>query len=332
MVALKKVPDMVRNTWRDLSWEVEETPNQGMDHAVVILRGVRSSEGELQGMVPESVVVRVPHEAEYRAQVALESSIIAQVFRNSTARVPEVVRQAYARGTFGTPNPVILSLQTEVRGVPLTAAVWAEMSEASRTRAVEQLATMFARIHTMDPDLLPLVNVEPWWTDGALTSTLNLNPRSLPGKFELMKARVPEFLAGKLSAEEMTVVEQNFAEVEALLSRRHQQRCLTHGDLYGDHVRWEDEGGLGVIDFSDMTVGDPAVDYMHLGEIDPELPQRVLEQANATHQLKREKALLSPRGVAHREPSTRVYLYEDPSILERAAVYKKWNDILLLSA
>lgn len=330
MVALNKVPDMVRNTWRDLSWESEEIPDQGMDHAVVILRGVRSSEGELQGMVPDSVVVRVPHEAEYRAQAALESSIIAQVFRNSTARVPEIVRQAYARGTFGTPNPVMLSLQTEVCGVSLTASVWADMDEESRERAAEQLATMFARIHTMDPDLLPLINVEPWWTDGAATATLNLNSRSLPGKLELMKARTPEYLTGVLSAEEMAVVEQNFADVEALLARRRQQRCLTHGDLYGEHVLWDDEGGLGVIDFSDMTVGDPAVDYMHLGDIDPELPQRVLDLANATHRRKRERALRSHYEVPHREPSTRVNLYEDPYILDRAAVYKKWDDIFLL--
>lgn len=330
MVALNRVPEMVRNTWHDLSWEKEEIPVQGMDHAVVILRGLSSTEGELQDMVPHSVVVRVPHEAEYRSQAALESSIIAQIFRNSTARVPETVRQAYARGTFGTPNPVMLSLQTVVDGEPLTAQVWAGMDEQQKERVAEQLATMFARIHTMDPDLLPLVNVEPWWTDGAATSTLNFNPRALPGKFELMKARVPEYLVGNISDAEMEEVDHTFHQVDELLARPRQQRCLTHGDLYGEHVLWTEEGGVGVIDFSDMTVGDPAVDYMHLDQIAPELPQLVLDRANATHRRKREQALRSSFDVPHRDTSVREELYEDSTILDRAAVYKKWDNIFLL--
>ncbi|KAB1504391.1 aminoglycoside phosphotransferase family protein [Corynebacterium sp. 320] len=327
MVALRTVPDMVRNTWRDLTWESEEIPEQGMDHAVVILRGLRSAEGELQDMVPDSVVVRVPHQAEYRAQAALESSIIAQLFRNSTARVPETVRQAYARGTFGTPNPVMLSLQTEVAGEPLTADVWARMTDSQRERVIEQLGTMFARMHTMDPDLLPLVNVEPWWTDGEATSTLNMNPRALPGKFELMKTRVPEFLTGNISEQELAAVERNFAQIEELLARPSQQRCLTHGDLHDQHVLWTAEGGVGVIDFSDMTVGDPAVDYMHLDLIDAELPSLVLSAAEKAHARRLQEL---PDQLQHRTGALREKLYELDNILERAAIYKQWDNIFLL--
>lgn len=313
MVALNKLPEMVRRTWRDLSWTSEEVPVQGMDHAVMILRGISSTEGELQGMVPESTVVRVPHEAEYRDQAPLESALISQLFRGSSVRVPETVRQAYARGTFNSPNPVMLTLQTEVTGEPLTKELWASLNEEQREWAAEQLGSLLASMHTMNPDLLPVSRVESWWADGKATTTLNESPRTLPGKFALMKARVAEYLAPHLTDEEMHAVETNFAQVERLLDRRRQQRCLTHSDLFHSHLLWNREGGVGVIDFSDMTVGDPAVDYCHFVDIDPALPERVLQ-------------------VALENGPEDLYQVDEgfPRLLERAKIYKQWDNIFLL--
>lgn len=326
MVALHKVPEMVRNTWRDLRWESEEIPPQGMDHAVVILRGISTSEGELQGMVPEAMVVRVPHEAEYRAQVALESSIISQLFRGSEVRVPETVRLAYARGTFGTPNPVLLTLQTEVAGRPLDRGLWLELGEGERERVARQLGGMFAVMHTMSPDLLPVVNVEPWWSDGEATSVLNYHPRTVPGRLQVMKERVGELLASEVSAAELEVVEETFEQMDRMLGRGAQQRCLTHGALVGEHVLWQPDGGVGVIDFSDMTVGDPAVDFMHLSMIDAGLPQRVLDHAKVAHEVRRAEA--RKRGTT--DLMNMGDLYDQPNILQRAEVYKRWDDIALL--
>lgn len=313
MVALNKLPEMVRRTWRDLSWTSEEVPVQGMDHAVMILHGISSTEGELQGMVPESTVVRVPHEAEYRDQAPLESALISQLFRGSSVRVPETVRQAYARGTFNSPNPVMLTLQTEVTGEPLTKELWASLNEEQREWAAEQLGSLLASMHTMNPDLLPVSRVESWWADGKATTTLNESPRTLPGKLALMKARVADYLAPHLTDEEMHAVETNFAQVERLLDRRRQQRCLTHSDLFHSHLLWNREGGVGVIDFSDMTVGDPAVDYCHFEDIDPALPERVLQ-------------------VALENGPEDFYQVDEgfPRLLERAKIYKQWDNIFLL--
>ena len=313
MVALKKLPDMVRRTWQDLSWTSEEVPEQGMDHAVMILRGITSTEGELQGMVPESTVVRVPHEAEYRDQAPLESALISQLFRGSSVRVPETVRQAYARGTFKTPNPVMLTLQTEVTGVPLTSELWTTLSDDQQEWAAEQLGSLLASMHTMDSDLLPVSRVESWWSDGTETSVLNESARTLPGKFALMQSRVADFLAPNLTDQEMDAVEENFAQVDKLLARPNQQCCLTHSDLFQSHLLWNTEGGVGVIDFSDMTVGDPAVDYCHFVDIDPGLQERVLELALEN----------GPEDLYQVDEGV-------PRLLERAQIYKQWDNIFLL--
>ena len=310
-----RIQHLVARTWRDLSWVSVVYPDQGMDHAVIVLEGVSSKEGELADLIPERVVVRVPHTAEYRDQAMLESSLIAQLFRGTKVRVPETVRQAYARGTFNTASPIILTLQSYVDGEPLDAEQWSEMTDQQRLLAVEQLGSLLATMHSMPADVLPVSKVEPWWLDGAATQQLNTNPRALPGKLELMRARLDEYLLPHLSPRQVQHVEQVLAHVDSLLARPGQQRCLTHGDLYPGHLLW-DATGVGVIDFSDMTVGDPALDYAHFAGIAPELPELVMRQAM-------EHAAGRFESEAKAEP-----LYE-PGLLERAAVFKRWDDIFL---
>lgn len=310
VLGAEELQQHVARTWRDLSWSSVVSPEQGMDHAVIVLEGVSSRDSELADLIPERVVVRVPYTAEYRDQAMLESSLIAQLFRGTKVRVPETVRQAYARGTFSTDNPIILTLQSFVDGKPLDAQQWAEMTADQQQLAGEQLGSLLATMHSMPADVLPISKVEPWWLDGADTSQVNTHPRALPGKLDLMRARMANYLFPYLCPGQIRHVEHVLAQVEGFLTRPGQQRCLTHGDLYPGHLLWNDTG-VGVIDFSDMTVGDPALDYAHFADIAPELPEMVMHQA------------MDHAAVHSAEP-----LYE-PGLLERAAVFKQWDDIFL---
>lgn len=333
-VTIEQVPELVARTWRDLSWERETIPPQGMDHAVVMLHGLRSGEGELADMVPETVIARVPYEAEYRDQAMLESSLIAQLFRGTKVRVPETVRQAYARGTFHTGDPIMLTLQTVVTGSALDAATWATLTDAQRATVAEQLGSLLGTMHSMNPDLLPLSTVESWWTDGAETAQLSTNARTLPAKLALMRERSAEFIEPNVSAEELEHIRAVFAQVDELLSRRHQQRSLTHGDLFPGHVLWDGGAGagaggsVGVIDFSDMTVGDPALDYAHFASISPELPAAVARQAEVHYRKRAAARNLPDRPLYGTNGTDAADGAED--VLRRAAIYKQWDDIFLL--
>lgn len=336
-ISIETIPEMVARTWRDVEWTSQRVPKQGIDHAVVILDGLRSKEYELNDMLPESVVVRVPFEKQYREQAMLESSLIAQLFRRTKVRVPGTVRQAYARGTFNTAEPVMLTMQTELLGEPLTADLWQTLLTSQRAWVAEQLGSLLATMHAFDPDVLPMSRVDSWWADGRATSELNRAPRTLPGKLELMKERVGSILAPHLSAAEATFVERVFAEVDELIARAGQQRALTHGELHEDHMLWNADGGVGVIDFSDMTIGDPALDYAHFAGISPVLPGMVYEQAIIQHE-KRRQAPAVPGvpppmpGPLYRAPGEgrTADSVEDTDVLRRAEVYKNWDNIFLL--
>ena len=129
------------------------------------------------------------------------------------------------------------------------------------------------------------------------------SPRALPAKAALVRSRASELLPGRIAAADLGIVESIVQDVEVLLSSQlsASDGRLIHSDLYDSHLLW-DGASLGVIDFSDMNIGDPALDYAHLFALDPALPRRVAELAGD--------------------------LVGD--LLERAWTYARWDAVFLL--
>lgn len=70
-----------------------------------------------------------------------------------------------------------------------------------------------------------------------------------------------EKLFPKLSDEEVKVI-KNFSEEAREYLRNIPNVCATHGDLYAYNTLWDkDTLRIGVIDFSDILIGDPAKDF-----------------------------------------------------------------------
>ena len=316
------LPTFIELIWRDLTWESTFTPPQGMDHAVILLRGVSSLDSELMNMLPANLIVRAPYTEAYRVQASRESGIITALSGRSNARLPQTVRQAHVPRRFtGNQRKIRVTLTSYIEGQPLTAEVWEGMTEMQQFLVVEQLGSLLAAMHTMNSSLPPVSNLESWWADsadddGSLrdSTALNYADRSLPGKHELMRSRMAEVLKPNLSAEEYARAEAIMADVDEILARPDLRRCLTHGDMHTDHLLWKEDGGIGVIDFSDMTVGDPAWDYAHFEAVAPGLTARIYEYAKLV-------------GEDVKDPQV---VFDDPDLLARAATYKRWDNLFLL--
>jgi aminoglycoside phosphotransferase (APT) family kinase protein len=81
-----------------------------------------------------------------------------------------------------------------------------------------------------------------------------------------------------LGAEERPKAQALFAEVETLTGF---EPCVTHSDLGAEHLLVREGSLVGVIDWGDARIGDPALDYSWLlhgpfpdWEVDPELLRR----------------------------------------------------------
>lgn len=259
------LPAMVRSVYPDLHFAQVEFPRQGLDHAVAVLRG--GTDGPL--------VARAPHSSGYRAQAPIEAAVLRELAPLVDAALPYPVR-ILADGS--------LTVQTLVPGSPPEGR-WPAV-------AIEQLAQLLSVLHSRDISREPFQRVQPWHSaDGLSTAS-----RALPAKIGLLRERAEQYLPEVLSAAALRDVQKIFSDTAVLLDPTRPAR-LIHSDLYSDHLLWDGER-LGVIDFSDMNLGDPAVDFAHLPD-----PRAVLEHYAAD---------------------------ADDALLDRAGIYRRWDAVYLL--
>jgi aminoglycoside phosphotransferase (APT) family kinase protein len=81
-------------------------------------------------------------------------------------------------------------------------------------------------------------------------------------------------------------------------------KVFLHGDIYSTHLLWDSKDKkLGLIDFSDMNIGDPAFDFAELYEYGQEFIEQVY------------KLYKGPK---------------DDSFLERAWIYQRWVGVFMM--
>lgn len=92
---------------------------------------------------------------------------------------------------------------------------------------------------------------------------------------EELRQKLESLIKPKLSPEHYSKAQQTLA---ACIKQRqlHHARKLIHGDFYGRHMFWEPaQDTLGIIDFSDCGLGDPAMDFAELFEFGVDFAQKV---------------------------------------------------------
>lgn len=312
---------LIAQTWPNLRFADTRVPTPGMDHAVVVLRDViDTSEGPGEGEAHlGDLVIRAPLTSDYRAQSAAEAEVLDELRavlerQGSRLRIPRPVLRT-SDGSIGA--------QTFVEGMPVTASAWAAMPSDQQEHIVDQIAELLAAMHTRDVDSAPFNKVESWWLptehrelteavrgEGLGHTRLNISsPRALPAKAAKVAEAATRVIPDDLSDSDRDVIEEIIRDVSAVLRTPFSPR-LVHSDLYDAHALWDGEH-VGVIDFSDMNRGDPAIDFAHLVDLEDTLADVVLARAKNT----------SIDGV---RPE-----YDD-DILDRAWIYKRWDAVFLL--
>ena len=82
----------------------------------------------------------------------------------------------------------------------------------------------------------------------------------------------------RLAPREVEVVRPFLTELAAEVKPTH-PTALVHGDLGGEHILWDAESEqVNVIDFSDRSIGDPALDFAALFAYGHGFTERVLER------------------------------------------------------
>ncbi|WJZ66392.1 phosphotransferase family protein [Kocuria rosea] len=249
-----------------LTWSRARRITEGWDHVVVVL--------------DEALVFRFPQEAPYAQALGREIAVLDHLAPRLPVRIPRYDRVAPDGSFAGYPLLPGRTLQPEVL---------ASLDGTARDALVDQLAGFLSALHTAPVPGTPLEQV----------------PASfLAEDQDDVRSAAAVHLPAVLTPAELDEVARILADVDALLAADLPE-VVVHNDVYSRHLLWDDDDArLGVIDFSDMCVGDPAVDFAELHEYGEDFVRAVHERYTG------------PR---------------DPGLLDRAWTYQRWIGVYMLT-
>lgn len=275
----------VRATFPGVSWSRAEFPEQGLDHHVAILmdpRGLPLFDGH-------PIVARLAIAAGVVGRAEIEASVLRELAPAAPAVLPIPL------ATDGRS----LTLARFVGGPPLDADLWGRLDGRHRDRLACELAATLNALHSVPADTPLAAAVGGSW---------------FPVKHEALTDSVSRHLLPVLDHRGRSAVAAILdAAADTFIDQPARPRYI-HGDLHETHLRVTGgrsgtdrtgSGRLGVIDFSDMTLADPAIDVAHLAGISPDFRDRVLADLDAAD--------------------------ADGDLRRRADVYSRWDAVFLMA-
>lgn len=230
---------LITQHFPDFTWKSVRFIDHGYDHNVVIL--------------DEALVFRVPKNDEYAPLLKDEVALMAELGKYISARIPH-----YA---FVAPDYSIVGYPL-VPGVELTAEHYASLSPVDRMLFVQQASRFLNELHAVDI---------------SVAESFGVQPHDAQKEQDTWNAAFRTTLLPKLDQRDRSVVEHFLAELSEMIDAP-APRILIHYDLTVDHLLWDASAKeLNVIDFSDRTIGDPALDFSGFHEYGEECVQRIID-------------------------------------------------------
>ncbi|MEX5274097.1 aminoglycoside phosphotransferase family protein [Kocuria sp. CPCC 205235] len=228
---------IISEVFPDLSWTRTQRITDGWDHVVVILDG--------------ALVFRFPIDPAYLHSLRTEIDVLNFLADRLTARIPRYNWVAPDHSFAGYPL---------LPGRPLTVAEIASLTPEATVAASDQLADFLSSLHSLPIQGTPLGRVPPTDLAQDRQDVLNL---------------VRKHLRLKMTPFELATIDRILHDVEEIQPKNHIS-VLIHNDLYSSHLLWDSTTSrLGVIDFSDMCIGEPAMDFSRLFEFGPSMVEAV---------------------------------------------------------
>ena len=233
----------IREEFPNVTWTSHRYLTHGWDHAVLIL--------------DEALVFRAPK---------------AQANRDALANEAKLLRYLQPRVDVGIPDYVYESADGSFTGYRLLAgreldvATFGRLSDTERERIAEQLATFLTAVHE---------------TPKSVARECGVSEQDPEQDHEDLVRDVETLVLPRLASHEVEVIRAFLTELAAEVkpTRPTRPTALVHGDLGGEHILWDaGRQQVNIIDFSDRSIGDPALDFAGLLANGLQFAQRVVDQ------------------------------------------------------
>lgn len=227
----------IKESFPDVPCKTHRYIDEGWDHEVVI--------------VDDQLVFRFPNDQEYQQLLQTEVSVLNRLRPLIQVDIPKYTHIDKSFAGYRL-----------ISGKQLTRKFFDTLSADDRSTIARQLAGLMSVLHT-------LIEKGYDFTDVALSD--------MKQQQERLKAEKAYNLSSILSPEDLRVVDGILAKTDEVLGQP-LPSVFIHGDIYNRHLLWNDATKqLGVIDFSDMNRGDPAVDFAELHEYGEDFVRQVYD-------------------------------------------------------
>jgi aminoglycoside phosphotransferase (APT) family kinase protein len=227
----------------DLTWKTYTHVTDGWDHEVIIL--------------DDRLVFRFPNDNQYATLLKTEVEVLSKLQSIVQSNIPNYSYIAKDCSFAGYPI---------VPGEILTKANFDKLNENTVHIMARQMASLLSSLHTAQDKKLNLKDV----------------PLSYMPKDQIeIRELASKYLPTTLSSEDYQKVQVILADVDDILVTPGPISFI-HGDVYSNHLLWDDRAQkLGIIDFSDMSIADPAIDFAELYEYGQSFLEEVYEYYTA---------------------------------------------------
>lgn len=251
----------IRAAFPALRWESVTRTDEGWDHFVLMLHGCSGEDARGHS----DLVFRFPTDEQAHAQLPTEIAVLEHLSTQVDAALPRYTH---------VPEDVPFAGYPMVRGERLTPELLHSLPFTEQTIVATQLGSLLSALHIQDLSQPPMELVAPSYQ---------------PENLDFVRGIVENNMPDVLTPDELRTAREICDEVAALQSTL-LPRVFLHYDIYSRHLYWElgrgnvtstvnapgSPGRLGLIDFTDMCIGDPAIDFAELYEYGPRFVERVL--------------------------------------------------------
>ena len=229
----------IREEFPSVTWTSHRYLTHGWDHAVLIL--------------DEALVFRAPRTQADRDALANEARLLRHLQPRVDVGIPDYVYEA-ADGSFAG--------YRLLAGRELDVATFGRLSDSARERIAEQLATFLTAVHE---------------TPKSVARECGVSEQDPRKDHEDFVRDVETLVLTRLASHEVEVIRAFLTELAAEVNPT-RPTALVHGDLAGEHILWDaGRRQVNLIDFSDRSIGDPALDFAGLLANGQQFAQRVVD-------------------------------------------------------
>jgi aminoglycoside phosphotransferase (APT) family kinase protein len=228
---LAELEQRIRAAFPELAYTQAELNDYGDDNQVVVL--------------DRAWVVRFPRNDEYRARFAAERNLLATLRGPSSVRVPHYEFVA-PDGSFGA--------YRLIAGTEMTPPVFHALDAAAQRMVLTELAGFLTVLHALPPATI----AQP---DGFIPQTWS--GEQFAALYRGMRRAKIARAVDAATLARFDAFHDAFEKVPTGVAR------LVHDDISDDHILIADGRLAGIIDFSDASFGDAAIDvawFWRLGE------------------------------------------------------------------